>query len=164
MHKTENIFNTGRDNVFVALETLTAEEAHEKLKFFAIGCVKIISHDSVDMVTLRAWCMRNNLDQIFDDISYCDSTKFYTHVMKERGSNKCKMSVIVDILGWPSLREYYQNNSHGALGDAVALCKLSMSPKLMKRFLGWSYFDQKLNFEPVVSQRRSQSVARFIPG
>ena len=91
------------------------------------------------------------MDQIFDDIPYYDSVKFYTHVMKERGSSKCKMSVIVD--SWPSLREYYKNNSHGALGDAVTLCKLSMSPKLMKRFLSWSYFDQKLNFEPIVPKK-----------
>ena len=39
-----------------------------------------------------------------------------------------------------------------------------MSPKLMNRFLSWIFFDQRLFVEPVVPNRRSQSVERFITG
>ena len=43
---------------------------------FITGCSKLISHDRVDLVTLRAWFDRNIMDQILDDIKYIDSRNF----------------------------------------------------------------------------------------
>ena len=147
------------------METVNADEAHSTLKRFVTGCNRVISHDSIDMVTLSAWCDRNRLEQIFESIEYIDSKGFYQYLMQQRGIRQSKMSVIVRELGWRELIEFYDQNSHGALSDAEVLCKLSTSKKLLKRFLGWKHFQLRMESDPLPDvTKRTQSLNRFMPG
>ena len=76
------------------------------------------------------------------------------------------MSAIVHKLEWQELTEFYDQNRHGALNDVEALCQLSISKKLIKRFLGWEHFQLQLGSGVVPDDvsKRSQSVNRFRPG
>ena len=145
--------------VLVPLETINADEAHSTLKRFVTGCNTVISHDSIDMVTLSAWCDRNRKEQIFESIEYVDSKGFYQHLMQQRGIRQSKMSVIVKELGWRELIDFYDQNSHGALSDAETLCLLSTSKKLLKRFLGWKHFQLRMESDPLPDvTKRTQSL------
>ena len=93
---------------------------------------------------------------------------FYQHVMqqRDRGLRLSKMSAIVHKLGWQELRGLYDQNRHGTLNDVEASFQLSISKKLIKRFLGWEHFQLQLGpgVVPDDVSKRSQSVNRFRPG
>ena len=128
---------------------MSAREAFEKIQAFLVNVQKLICHDRIDYATMKCWFERNKFVNIFEGKDLLDSQDFYKRIMREQASNDTKaikfgMKAIIETLANDNVRKFYMENSHNALGDAEALCRLSFSRPLHDRFRSWVICFQSL--------------------
>ena len=70
-----------------------------------------------------------------------DSQDFFKFIMRnEHQTNKYNLKLLVETFGDEQAHQLYNDDAHGALTDAVALCKVSTGRHLHQRFKDWLLF------------------------
>ena len=125
-----------KNNVLVSHDL--PKTALEKFDEFLRGSKFAVCHDSVDYQTISSMIFRNAVyAPTYDAIPKRDSQVFFQFIMRsEFETNKFNLPLLVKTFGDERGRQMYNDDAHGALTDAVALCNVSTG-YLSQRFKDW---------------------------
>ena len=128
-----------KDNVLVSHDL--PKTALEKFDEFLRGSKFLVCHDSVDFKTVSCMIFRNAVyAPTYDAIQKRDSQVFFQFIMRnEFETNRFNLPLLVETFGDERGRQMYNDDAHGALTDAEALCNVSTG-YLSQRFKDWLLF------------------------
>ena len=112
--------------------------ALENFDKFLSGSKFAVCHDSVDYQTINGMIDRNAVNApSYKAIVKRDSQDFFKFIMRnEHQTMKYNLQLLVETFGDEQCRQLFNDDAHGALTDAVALCNVSTG-HLHQRFKDW---------------------------